>query len=282
MFNKIASMVAAFGLAAFAGPANWNQPFTPFRVIGNVYYVGSAGLSAWLIKTPKGLILLDVGVPENAALVEGNIQALGFHLRDIRILLNSHAHFDHSGGLARLKADTGATLMASEGDRYALEKGVYPGSEANHGLDFPPVKVDRTLKDGDQVSLGGVTLTARMTPGHSAGCTSYILPVVEDGVRHTAILFCSATIALNRLTPNPQYPGIVNDYRKTFALMKTVEADVYLAPHAEFYDLIGKRRAMAPGRPNPFVRPGELQSAITRFEQDFELGLARQASAAPR
>jgi metallo-beta-lactamase class B len=265
---------------SFTQPANWTQPFPPFQVIDNVYYVGSAGLSAWLIKTPGGLILLDVGVPANAGMVENNIEALGFRVRDIKILLNSHAHFDHSGGLARLKADTGAILMASKGDRYALEKGVYPGSEAIHALDFPPVKVDRVLNDGDKVSLGGVTLTARITPGHTAGCTSYLLPVTEAGVRHTAFFFCSATIAANRLAPDPQYPGIVADYRRTFALVKTIKADVYLAPHAEFYDLARKRAAMAPGKPNPFVDPDELPRAIARFETDFEAGLARQEGAA--
>jgi metallo-beta-lactamase class B len=290
--TAVTKLAAVFGgalvcLGALAAPAlaqspnNWTQPFAPFRVIGPVYYVGSAGLSSWLIKTPKGLILLDVGVPGNADMVEKNIQALGFHLHDVNILLNSHAHFDHSGGLAKLKTDTGAVLMASAGDRYALEKGVYPGSESLHVLDFPPVKVDRVLKDGDKVSLGGVTLTARMTPGHTAGCTSYLLPLRDNGQPHTAIFFCSATIAFNRLTPNPQYPGIVADYRKTFALAKTLKADIYFAPHAEMFDLAGKRARIAPGQPNPFVDPGEFQRAVARFETDFDTGLAKQQAAKP-
>jgi metallo-beta-lactamase class B len=268
-------------LAVLAGTAaaqgtNWTQPFAPFRVIGPVYYVGSAGLSSWLIKTRKGLILLDVGVPGNANLVEKNIQALGFRLKDVKVLLNSHAHFDHSGGLAKLKADTGAMLMASAGDRYALEKGVYPGSESQHVLDFPPVKVDRVLNDGDKVSLGGVTLTARITPGHTAGCTSYLLPLTEAGQSHTAFFFCSASIGVNRLVGDPQYPGIVADYRKTFALLKTIKADVYLAPHAEFFDLPGKRARLVAGQPNPFVNPDELQHAVTAFETAFDAGLAKQ------
>jgi metallo-beta-lactamase class B len=283
-----AAIAAAFlGLMAFAAPAmaenpaNWTQPFAPFRVIGPVYYVGSAGISAWLIKTSGGLILLDVGLPANAAMVENNIRTLGFRVKDVKILLNSHGHFDHAGGLAKLKADTGAVLMAGAGDRYALEKGVYLGSEDVHAWDFPPVKVDRVLNDGDKVTLGDVTLTARLTPGHTAGCTSYLLPLTEAGQTHNAFFFCSASVAANRLAPNPQYPGIVADYRKTFALLKTIHADVYLAPHAEFFDLVGKRARMAPGKPNPFIQPGELERATASFEAAFNAALAKQEAAKP-
>jgi metallo-beta-lactamase class B len=272
-------LLALAAPAAAQSPANWTQPFAPFRVIGPVYYVGSAGLSAWLIKTPKGLILLDAGVPANADLVEKNIQTLGFRLHDIKILLNSHAHFDHAGALAKLKADTGAVLMASAGDRYALERGVYPGSESNPVLDFPPVKVDRVLNDGDTVALGGVTLTARITPGHTAGCTSYLLPLTEAGAPHTAFFFCSASIGINRLVHDPQYPGIISDYRKTFALLNTLHADIYLAPHAEFFDLAGKRARLAPDQPNPFVNPDELPHAVAQFETAFDAGLAKQEAA---
>jgi metallo-beta-lactamase class B len=273
------SVLAAPAMAQ--APASWTQPVAPFRVIDNVYYVGSAGISGWLIATPKGLILLDPGMPAYAATLEKNVEALGFHVKDIKILLISHAHFDHAGGLAKLKADTGAQLAASAGDRYALEKGVYPGWEANHAFDFTPVKVDRVVNDGDKVRLGGVTLTARLTPGHTAGCTSYLLRVRDAGVRHEAIFFCSASVAANRLAPNPQYPGIVADYRKTYALLKTIDADVYLAPHAEFFDLAGKRAAMGPGKPNPFVKPGELQHAAAEFETDFNAQLAKQEAAKP-
>jgi metallo-beta-lactamase class B len=277
----IATLVAA---PAALAQANWTQPFAPFHVIDNVYYVGSAGLSSWLIKTPKGLILLDVGTPQNAAMVEKSIEALSFHVKDIKILLNSHAHFDHSGGLAKLKADSGAALDASAGDQDALEKGDYPGWEEKKELDFPPVKVDRVLKDGDKVSLGGVTLTVVATPGHSAGCTSYLLPVVEAGVKHTAFFFCSASVALNRLAPNPQYPDIVADYRKTFARLKTIDADVFFAPHAEMYGLIAKRETQKAntqvGAPNPFIKPGEVHTVADAFEKAFNTTLANQEAAA--
>ncbi len=275
------ALTAVATVAVAQAPVNWTQPTEPFHVIDNVYYVGTAGLSAWLITTPKGLILLDVGVPGNADLVEKNIIRLGYRLSDVKILLNSHAHFDHSGGLARLKADTGALLAASEGDREALERGVYIGSEDIHAMDFPAVKVDRVLHDGDKVELGGVALTTVITPGHTKGCTDYLLPVQDSGVAHTAFFFCSASVAANRLAPHPQYPGIVDDYRKTFARLKTIKADVYLAPHAEFFDLDAKRARMAPGKPNPFIDKGELARAIPPFEKAFDAALAAQEGRKP-
>jgi len=282
MKRYLSLALSAVATVAFAQvPVKWAQPTEPFHVIDNVYYVGTAGLSAWLITTPKGLILLDVGLPGNAKIVEKNIVKLGYRLGDVKILLNSHAHFDHSGGLARLKADTGAQLFASEGDREALERGVYIGSESIHAMDFPAVKVDRVLQDGDKVELGGVALTTVITPGHSRGCTDYLLPVREAGVAHTAFFFCSASVAANRLAPNPQYPGIVEDYRKTFARLKTIKADVYLAPHAEFFDLDAKRARMAPGKPNPFIDDGELARAIPPFEKAFDAALATQQGRKP-
>lgn len=266
----------ATAAAAPGNPPSWTAPYPPFRVIDNVYYVGTTGISAWLIATPKGLILIDVGMPRAARLVEGNIRALGFQPADVKILLVSHAHFDHAGGLARVKRDTHATLMAGAGDRQALETGTYVGSESRRDWDFPPVKVDHALADGEEVRLGGVVLTALATPGHTAGCTSYLMTVREAGQAHRAIFFCSASVAANRLAPDPHYPGVVADYRRTFARLKTLSPDIYLAPHAEFFDLAGKRAAMGPGKPNPFVRPGEFTAAMAEFETDFEAALARR------
>ena len=268
-------LVALIPVAAWAWPSNWTAPTKPFHVIDSVYYVGTEGISAWIIRTPKGLILLDVGMPDAAPLVEENIKALGFKLSDVKILLNSHAHIDHAGGLAKLKVDTGAMLIASAGDRYALEKGVYEGSEDVHLLDFPAVKVDRLIGDGETVELGGVKLTAVLAPGHTKGCTGYSLPVTDRGVTHQAFFFCSASVAANRLAPNPQYPGIVDDYKRTFAKLKTIKADVLLAPHAEQFDLVAKR-AKLDGPVNPFVREGELQALTQNMEADFTVQLAKQ------
>ncbi len=257
-------------------PANWTDTITPFRVIDNVYYVGSAGLSAWLITTPTGHILLDVGLPQNASLVERNIRTLGFQLADVKILLNTHAHDDHAGGLAQLKRTTGASLYAMAGDRRALERGVYAGSEDVRDLLFPGVSVDHVLRDRSTVTLGGVTLTAHHTPGHSAGCTTWTMPVSDAGASHTAVFFCSASVAANRLAPRPQCPGIVRDYPRTFARLRTLASDVLLAPHAEQFDLIAKRARMVAGQPNPFIVPGELEELTAAMEATFVKELRRQ------
>lgn len=262
-------------------PASWTRPTEPFRVFDELWWVGSEGLAAWLFETPDGLVLLDVGMPQNAELVEANLRKLGFEVADVRYLLNSHAHFDHSGGLARLKADSGARMIASAGDRDALERGIYPGWEDRHAFDFPPVTVDRVIGDGDRVSLGGLILTAHLTPGHSPGCTSWTATLHDQGHPVSVLLFCSASVAANRLAPDPQYPGIVDDYRRTFRTMRQLSADAYLAPHPEQFSLAEKRARMGEGRPNPFIDPGEKARRLRAFEADFEAALARQRAEQP-
>lgn len=271
------SALAGLAMAASAeNPSSWARPAEPFEMFDGVYFVGSEGLAAYLFVTGDGLILLDVGMPENAGLVAASIGELGFEVDDVRYLLNSHAHFDHSGGLARIKAESRAELLASAGDRYALEHGVYPGWESRHDLDFPPVDVDRVIDDGDIVSLGGVTLTAHLTPGHSPGCTSWSFTARHRGQEHRALVFCSASVALNRLAPAPQYPGIVDDYRATFRRMKGMDVDVWLAPHAEQFDLAEKRARMDRSETHPFVDPKEKDRRMAAFEAAFEAALARQ------
>ena len=182
---KLMTGSAAVSLALAASPAfaqsNWNTPTEPFHVIDNVYYVGTEGLSAFLFTTPEGHILLDGATPQGAPIIEANITKLGFKLSDVKVLLNSHAHFDHSGGLKQLKQDTGAKLYAMEGDVSALEGGFYLGSEDSKTMGAPPVKVDKVLHDGETVKLGGFTLTAKLTPGHSRGFTSWAAHLSEGG-----------------------------------------------------------------------------------------------------
>lgn len=278
----LAGALAVGGVALAQGwPAAWLKPAAPVKIADNLYYVGSEGLSAFLITTPKGHILIDGPMEQNVAGVEANIKALGFKLSDVDILLNTHAHFDHAAGLARLKADTGAALLASAGDRPLLEKGVYPGSEDVAALRFKPVKVDAVIKDRDTVTLGGVTLTANITPGHTPGCTTWTFPVKIDGVVRKAILWCSTTVAANRLAPKPQYPTIVADYRASFVRLGALKADVFLAPHPEQFGFAEKLAAVAPGRPSPFVDPGELPRRIAASRAAFEAELARQQGARP-
>ncbi|MES1197437.1 MAG: subclass B3 metallo-beta-lactamase [Pseudomonadota bacterium] len=255
--------------------AAMNQPYAPFNIMGDLYYVGASDVTSFLIVTPQGDILLDGGFAETAPMIEAHIAQLGFNIRDVKFLLSSHAHIDHAGGLARLQRDSGAVFVASAGDKPTLEAGVISyGPTA--GMHYPPIRVDRVVGEGDTVTLGGVTLTAHMTPGHTAGCTSWSMPVTDaHGAQHVAFFTCSETVAGQSLVP-PAYPHMIEDYRATFARVRTIEADVFLGPHGSFFDLAGKRQRQIAGDANAFVDPEALQHFNTDMEQAFNTELARQ------
>lgn len=257
----------------FVLPDDWVEPTEPFALFDDVYWVGTKGLGAFLFTSPEGHVLLDVGMPQSAGDVVASIERLGFSVQDIRVLLNTQAHFDHSGGLAELKALSGAEMVASAGDRYQLEEGVYEGWESLSFMDFPPVVVDREIADGEQIRVGPIVLTAHATPGHSPGCTSWSFEARDGDARHRAMVFCSASVAANRLAPDPQYAGIVEDYQTTFRVMRTLRVDAWLAPHAEQFDLWEKHARIGEG-PNPFVDPSEKERRMAVFEADFEAALA--------
>ena len=258
----------------------WNTPTEPFRMIGNVYYVGTDGLASYLITSPQGHILVDTVMPEATSQIKASIEKLGFKVADIKYLLNTHAHIDHTGGLAEMKQASGAQLVAGEADKPLLEGGYYPGAREETALNFPPVKVDRTVREGDTVTIADVTLTARETPGHSPGCTSWEFSVKDGDATRSALIFCSGTVALNRLVTNPTYPGIVTDYKKTFARAQDMKPNVLLAPHPEMYKMAEKRTKLAEGGPNPFVNPGEFNAYAATLEKAFEDALAKQTAAA--
>lgn len=277
-----AGAAAAMAAPAFAQRNNWNTPTEPFHIAGNLYYVGTEGLASYLVVTSEGNILIDGALPDSVPQIEANIAKLGFKLKDVKIILNSHAHFDHSGGLAQLKQDTGAQLAAHQGDVSALEGGFYLGSEDVKAMGAPPVKVDLALKDGDMVNMGETSLTLHHTPGHTRGCSSWGLKVTEDGQTYDALIFCSATVAANRITPPLQYEGIIADYRATFVKAKALHVDIPLAPHPEFFQELQKRdKAKAdPKGPNPFIAPGEFQPFIAKAEADFEATLKERTAKA--
>jgi metallo-beta-lactamase class B len=258
----------------------WNTPTEPFKMIGNVYYVGTDGLASYLITSPQGHILVDTVMPESTSQIKASIEKLGFKITDIKYLVNTHAHIDHTGGLAEMKQASGGQLVAGEADKPLLEGGYYPGAQQDEALKFPPVKVDRTVREGDKVTVGDVTLTARETPGHSPGCTSWEFSVKDGDATRTALIFCSGTVALNRLVGNPTYSGIVTDYKKTFARARDMKVDVLLAPHPEMYKMAEKRAKLAEGGPNPFVNPGEFNAYAATLEKSFEDALAKQTAAA--
>lgn len=267
-------------LNEYAVNGGWNQPFEPFNVIGDIYYVGTASVSSFLITTPDGHFLIDGVLPQSAPQIADNIRALGFDIQDVKYLLNSHAHFDHAGGLAGLQRRSGALVVASAADRPVLEAGDI-GYGPSAGMRFPPVRVNQVIGNGETLSLGGVTLTAHMTPGHTAGCTSWSMPVTGgDGVRHTAFFHCSSTVAGQSLAPE-SYPGMIDAYRATFAHIRGLEADVFLANHDNFFDLAGRRARQRTGDANAFVDPGELQNFNAQMDAAFEVELARQQAAPP-
>jgi metallo-beta-lactamase class B len=262
-------------ISPFAISGKWNTPYAPFRVIGNIHYVGTEGVSAWLITTPKGHILIDGILAQSVPQIIANVKALGYDIRDVKILLNSHAHFDHAAGLAGLQRASGARMVASAADRPILETGdISFGPSA--GMRFPPIRVDRVIGDGDTVRLGGVTLTAHLTPGHTPGCTSWTMPVKgPDGTPHTAFFHCSSTVAGQALVPE-SWPGMVTAYRATFAKVRTMKADVFLANHENFFDLKAKRARLAAGDVNAFVDAGELQRFNIIMEKAFNTELVRE------
>lgn len=253
----------------------WNKPTAPFKIIDNVYYVGTAELSVYLIATPKGLILIEAALPESVPQIEKNIETLGFKPKDVKLLLVTHAHFDHVGGTAALKKDTGGAVVAMEQDKPFLEAG-HISFGPSKDVQFAPLKLDRVVHDGEIVSLGGVTLTAHLTPGHTPGLTTWTMPVTENGTKHEVMFAGSTSVAGNPLAGNSAYPQIVDDYRRTFAKLRTMKADVVLTEHQRLSDEIGKAARAKAGGPNPFVDAGALQRLVTESESDFDRQLAAQ------
>jgi len=218
----IAALLAPSWLEGQADPTSQasNQPVAPFRILGNLHYVGASEVTSFLLATDRGLILLDGGFVETAPQIRDNIARLGFKPSDVKIILSSHAHFDHAGGLAQLKAWTGARLFASAGDAPLLEAGDRGDPLFGDTLPFPPVKVDHLLRDGETVTLGDTTLVAHVTAGHTRGCTTWTTRVAEGGRLYDVVFLCSTTVLPGyRLVDHPTYPGIADDYARTFATL---------------------------------------------------------------
>lgn len=253
----------------------WNRPAEPFRIRGNLYYVGTAGLSSYLLTGPKGHVLIDGALPESAPIIAANIRKLGFRLSDVHILLINHSHVDHAGGLAELKRLTGAKLYASVGDRPDLEAGRTIGRPDLS--DFPAVKVDHVVRDGEVVTLGPIRLTAMLTPGHTKGATSWLTTV--NGKR--VIFASSISVAGQKLIGNEDYPGAASDFEATFRKLRGVRADIFLNFHAEAFGLVEKRAALKDGKADAFVDPGELQRVVAASEKSFAKELASQKAGNP-
>ncbi|MGH9837955.1 MAG: subclass B3 metallo-beta-lactamase [Blastocatellia bacterium] len=254
----------------------WNQPFKPFRIIGNIHYVGTNNLACYLITTPAGHILIDTAMQESAPIVRANITALGFKLTDIKIILSSHAHFDHVAGHADMKEATGAKVYATPADAATLESG---GTKGFHPLTpYKPVKVDKVIEDGAIVRLGNMALKANLTPGHTEGNTAWTTTIEENGKKYDVVFAASMSINPGvRMVDNPAWPNIADAYARSFQKLKSLRCDVFLGPHAPFFDMEAKvRRMSADTRSNPFIDPNGYRNYIASFEKLYNEQLLRE------
>ncbi len=257
-------------------PPEWSQPVAPFHIAGPVWYVGTRGLAVYAILSKDGAILVGGPMASEAALIERNLATIGVKKGGLKLLLNMHAHFDHAGALAQIRQDTGAHLVASAGDRPALEAGRHQGDNSYGRARFPAVKVDRVVRDGEVVRLGEIAVTATLTPGHTLGCTTWSLPVREGGRTLRIVFPCSVTVAGNRLIGNRGYPGIVAAYRRSFARLDSMHADIVLPSHPEIADVMGREARQVAGDANAFVDPGALHAIIAQARLDFDSALAKE------
>jgi metallo-beta-lactamase class B len=247
----------------------WREPFDPTKVVGNIYYVGTRGLSSFLIVTPAGGIIIDSGEAESVPFIRANVEKLGFRISDVRLLLAGHAHFDHVGGHADLQRMTGAQVVVMDADREALESGV--DRSALGGPGWKPVHVDRVVKDGDTVTLGGTTLTARLTPGHTQGCTTWTMEATENTQRYQVAFVCSVTINEGvHLVGNTRVPAIADHYARTFRLLHELKPDVFVAEHGSVFALEAKAdRARAGAPSNPFLDADGYRRFVDKSEQAY-------------
>lgn len=265
-----AFLVALFLLPPLAAQSDWHEPMEQFRIIGNIYYVGTQGLSSYLITTSQGHILIDTGFEQTVPLIRRNVEKAGFQFRDIRILLSSHAHGDHVGGHAAAKEFSGARITASQLDAEVLEKG--------NSRSIKPVSIDRIIKDGDTVTLGGVTLTAHLTPGHTKGCTTWTITVAENGRKYEVVFMGGWGVNPGtRLVQNDAYPAIADDYAATFRTLRGLKCDIFLAQHGNIFGLKEKAAALrAKPAANPFLDAAGYTTALDKAEQAFQAEYERQ------
>jgi metallo-beta-lactamase class B len=269
---------------ADATSREWNKPVSPFRIAGNLYYVGAIEITSYLIATPQGHFLLDGGLVETAPQIERNIVQLGFKLSDVKYLLNSHAHYDHAGGLAELKKLTGAKFVASEGDAALLRKGGHGDFRFGDTLLFPPIEPDKIILDGESLQLGDQVMTAHLTQGHTRGTTTWTTKI-RDGARTFDVVFVGSQSSLDYKFVGPEsYPGIAADFVKSFTILKNLPCDIFLASHGSFFHFADKHERFISGDTNAFVDPDGYNRYLSESERDFRQKLdqqRRQAAASP-
>ena len=278
-----AATSCALALAwSVTGQADWHEPFPAHRVVGNVYYVGSKDLASYLITTPVGHVLINSSFERTVPLIRNSVESLGFKMSDVKVLLASHAHSDHVAGHALMKELTGAKVYVMRGD----DKVIASGGEGQYLYTtsrWKPCPVDRVLEDGDEVTLGGTTLIARRTPGHTSGCTTWTCRASEDGKTYDVVVIGSPNVNPGfRLVGNGDYPEIADDFAKTFETLKRLPCDVFLGAHGGYYGMAAKHeQSKKGGVKNPFIDPQGYRDYVALKERAYRDTLAEQRGTKP-
>jgi metallo-beta-lactamase class B len=275
----ILALCAVVGAFAQSNAPEWTEPFPPFHIAGNLYYVGSKGLASYLVTTTQGNILINSDLEANVPMLRASIEKLGFKFHDTKILLISHAHWDHDAGSATIKEMTGAKYIVMDKDVPVVESG--GRSDFQYGNVptslYRPAKVDRILHDGDKVRLGGTTLVAHLTPGHTKGCTTWTLKVKEGGKSYHVVIVGSPNVNPGyNLVGNSAYPQIAEDYERMWRVLRSLSCDIFLGAHGDYFGLEQKYPLMNQGVSNPFLDPKGYKNYIAQKEQDFRAELSRQ------
>lgn len=258
---------------------DWTEPFPAFKIAGNLHYVGSKGLANYLITTPQGHVLINSDLEANVPLIKASVEKLGFTFTDIKILLISHAHWDHDAASDTIKKLTGAKYMVMDADVPVVESG--GKTDFQYGNDpaaqYPATRVDRVLHDGDEVSLGGTVLVAHLTPGHTKGCTTWTMRVQDSGKAYNVVIVGSPNVnAGYRLVNNTAYPQIASDYEKTFRTLKSLPCDIFLGAHGSYFDLETKYPQLKDGGVSAFVDPAGYKKYVDEREHAFTTELQKQ------
>lgn len=265
-----------------AHPPEWTTPFEPFKIAGNLYYVGSKGLANYLVTTPEGHILINSDLEPNVPLIRESVEKLGFKFSDIKILLISHGHWDHNAASDTIKKLTGAKYMVMDADVPVVESG--GKTDFQYGDEpialYKPTKVDRVLHDGDEVKLGGAVLVARLTPGHTKGCTTWTMKVRESGKDYNVAIIGSPNVNPGfRLVNNAAYPQIADDYEKMFRVLKSLSVDIFLGSHGNYFGMESKFGRLKQEGFSVFIDPDGYKKYVGDKEQEFRKELARQKAA---
>lgn len=279
IYSFLFILTVSYGVLTHALPES--KPFPPFRIAGNLYYVGDDYQADYLIVTPKGNILINSGYEADVSKVKESIKKLGFQFGDIKMFLISHAHADHSGGAALIKKETGAKYLVMDADVPVIESGGKADFQYGNSTDtenfYQPTPVDRVLHDGDQVKLGNTVLVAHHTGGHTKGCTTWTMQVEEQGKNYNVVIVGGPYVNPGyKLVNNISYPNIAEDYKHTFQVSKALPCDIFLGSHGMYFELEKKYALMHKNTINPFIDPEGYKKFIVDREQDFLKELAKQ------